>query len=60
MRAYLLVSGVLFGVIALVHAARLALGWPAQVADWTVPLWISWIGLLAPGALCIWALRLRR
>jgi hypothetical protein len=60
MRAYLLVSGVLFGVIALVHAARLALGWPAQVAHWDVPLWISWIGLLVPGALCIWALRLRR
>lgn len=56
MRAYILVSGVLFGVIALLHIARLLLDWQAQIAGWEVPLWLSWIAVFAAGALCAWAL----
>ena len=55
MKAYLGISGTIFGVVALVHAFRLAYGWPAQIGTWSVPLWISWAGLLAPGALSVWA-----
>ena len=58
MRAYIGVTGVLFGAIALVHVARLILGWPAQIAGWDIPIWLSWIAILVPGALCIWAIRL--
>ncbi len=58
MRAYIQVSGVVFGVIALLHIVRLFLDWPAQIAGWAVPLWISWIAIFAAGALCIWAFRL--
>ena len=57
MRTYILVSGSIFAVLALVHVARLFLGWPAQVAGWVVPMWISWIGILAAGALSVWAFR---
>ena len=60
MRAYLRVSGAVFGVIALLHIVRLLLDWPAQVAGWVVPLWVSWIAILAAGALCVWAFRLAR
>ena len=58
MRAYAQISGVIFGVIALLHIVRLVLDWPAQIAGWAVPLWISWIAIFAAGALCVWAFRL--
>ena len=56
MRAYIQISGVVFGVIALLHVFRLLLDWPAQVAGWVVPLWVSWIAILAAGALSAWAI----
>lgn len=59
-RAYIQITGVVFGVIALVHVARLILEWPAQVAGWVVPIWLSWVAILAAGALCGWAFRLVR
>jgi hypothetical protein len=58
MRAYLQISGVIFGVIGFLHVVRLLFDWPAQVAGWAVPLWISWIGILAAATLSFWAFRL--
>jgi len=60
MKNYLVISGVLFGLVALVHVLRLVLHWPAQIAGWDVPFWVSGIGILVPGALCIWAFQLAR
>ena len=58
MRAYVLISGIVFGVVALVHGARLVQDWPVQIAGWSVPIWVSWAGIFAAGALCLWAFRL--
>lgn len=58
MRRYMVISGAVFGAVALLHVLRLLLGWPAQVAGWVVPMWISWVALVGAGALCLWALRL--
>ena len=58
MRAYLVVTGLLFGAVTLLHVLRLAYGWPAQIGGWTVPLGLSWIGLVVAGALCAWAFAL--
>ena len=58
MRAYLWVSGLLFGIVSLVHILRLALGWTVQIAGAAVPLEVSWIGLVVAGALCAWAFKL--
>jgi len=60
MRAYLWVSGLLFGAVALLHIVRLAYGWPAQIGNWTVPLELSWIGVIVAGVLCAWAFALAR
>ena len=57
MRAYIRTTGVVFAVVALAHVVRLALDWPAQVAGWVVPIWISWVAILVAGALCVWAFR---
>jgi hypothetical protein len=60
MRAYLVLSGLLFGAVALAHVLRLVYGWAAQVNAWPVPLWVSWVALVAAGVLCIWAFALTR
>jgi hypothetical protein len=54
MRAYLQISGTLFGLIALGHLLRLLRHWQVDLAGITVPLWASWVGLVllahsAPG-----------
>ncbi len=60
MRNYLRTSGAVFGLIALLHLARLLLHWSAQVAGWAVPFWLSWTAILVAATLSIWAFRLVR
>jgi hypothetical protein len=60
MRAYLQISGTLFGLIALAHLLRLLRHWPIELAGNTVPLWASWVGLVLASGLSVWALRLLR
>ena len=57
-RSYLVASGLLFGAVTLLHLLRLVYAWPAQIGTWSVPLWISWVGVVAAAALCTWAFRL--
>jgi hypothetical protein len=60
MRAYLQISGALFGLIALAHLLRILRHWPIDLAGLIVPLWASWLGLMVAGSLSIWAVRLMR
>lgn len=60
MRAYLQISGALFGLMALAHLFRLLRHWPVELAGTRVPLWASWAGLALAGGLSVWALRLLR
>jgi len=57
MRRYEWVSGVFFGLLAIVQLARLLFRWPVQVASVSVPLWISALAVVIAGALAIWAFR---
>ncbi len=59
-RSYLVVSGTIFGAIALLHLSRLFYQWPAQIGTWAVPVWVSWAGLVIAAVLSIWAFRLAR
>jgi hypothetical protein len=60
MRAYLFISGLVFGAVTLMHILRLVYAWPAQIGGWTVPLELSWVGLVVAGALCAWGFALGR
>jgi len=53
-RAYNLVTASVFTVVAVAHLARVCFGVAVIVGGWTVPLWLSWVGLVAAGILCIW------
>jgi sterol desaturase/sphingolipid hydroxylase (fatty acid hydroxylase superfamily) len=54
---YVVVSGVLFGVIAVVQAVRALNQWPVQVEGFDVPVWVSWVAMVVAGSLCVWAFR---
>lgn len=58
MRPYLLVSGAIFGIIALLHLWRLFSHWPVVIGPLTLPRWGSVAGLAVAGTLAFWAFRL--
>jgi hypothetical protein len=50
-RAYLLVTAVIFSLIALLHLVRIIFGWSVMLAGWSVPMWLSWVALIMTCAL---------
>jgi hypothetical protein len=60
MRAYLIVSGTLFAILAGLHLTRLFAHWPAVIAGWTVPIAASAAGFFVAGGLALWAARLAK
>ena len=59
-KEYCLVSGILFTLVALAHLLRILYGMSVQIDAIDVPMWVSWIGLVVPGALAVWAFRINR
>ena len=57
MKTFSVVAGVIFAVVALFHLVRIYMGWPVMIADWSVPMWVSWIGLVVAGGLALFGLR---
>lgn len=55
---YCLVSGVLFSLVACGHLLRVLYDLPLVIGDYTVPTAITWIGIVGPALLAIWAFRL--
>jgi hypothetical protein len=54
------VAGTVFGIVALVHLARLLAHVEVVIAGWPMPLWMNVLGAVVTGALCIWLWRLSR
>jgi hypothetical protein len=59
-KGYCLVSGVLFSLVALAHLLRIVYGLSIQVDDAAIPMVVSWVGLIVPAGLAIWAFRITR
>lgn len=53
-KAYNLVTASVFTAGAVGHVVRVCLGVPVIIGGWTVPLWLSCVGVVATGSLCIW------
>jgi hypothetical protein len=53
-RAYCVVSGVLFALIALLHLVRAVHALPVRIGDMAIPISLSWLGLIVAGALAAW------
>jgi hypothetical protein len=59
-KAYLIVTGALFGLITLGQLMRLTYQIPVQIGEFNVPLWPSVIAVVLAFTLCAWAFRLVR
>jgi len=57
-RIYLVISGAIFGIVAVFHLLRVVNSWGLVLGAWSVPMWVSWLGAVFPAILCIWALGL--
>jgi hypothetical protein len=57
-KTFALLSGIIFIIVAVVHLFRLVQGWDITIAGWLVPMWVSWVGLIIPGILGYFGLRL--
>jgi len=47
----LILASVIFGVIALLHLLRAIFSWPARIGNFDVPLWFSYVAVVAAGYL---------
>jgi hypothetical protein len=59
-RTFLLIAGVVFGLVALAHVLRIVLGWSVVIQDLSVPMWASWIAVIVMGYLAYEGFRLAR
>lgn len=57
-KPYCLISGALFTLVALGHLFRVLNDLPLVIGDYTVPLAITWFGIVVPALLAAWAFRL--
>ena len=57
-KTFSIAAGVIFAVVALFHLVRIYMGWPVIIGDWSVPMWLSWIGLIIAGGLAFFRLSL--
>jgi hypothetical protein len=57
-RSYLLLSGLVFAAVAVLHLLRVVNGWSFVIGPWDLPMSVSWLGTLGPGLLAAWAFRL--
>jgi len=53
------VVGILFLIIAVLHALRLLYGWPAVIGTFVVPMWASWVAVVVAGTLSYHGLKKR-
>jgi len=58
MQAYLVVSALIFGVVAIIHLVRAVNGWAFVVGPLEIPNAVSWAGFVVTATLCYWAIRL--
>jgi hypothetical protein len=57
-KIYLVVSGLIFDLVFLLHLLRIIFGWPAEIGEFEVPMWTSWVSLAVAGYLALSAYRL--
>ena len=51
---YAIVSALIFAVVAVAHVIRLLNRWAVHVGPFSVPMSVSWIGLVISALLSVW------
>lgn len=52
---YRVVSGIVFGIVAVLQAVRAFNEWAIQIGPVEIPVWFSWLAVVGAGGLCVWA-----
>jgi len=50
-KTYMTVTATLFLIVAIMHLLRIIFGWPVEIGGLSIPLWVSWLGVLVAGGL---------
>jgi hypothetical protein len=59
-RPYIVLSTLIFILVALAHALRLYRHWPLQLGPYAIPPNASWLGLVIAALLAVWGISLLR
>ena len=57
MKAYLLVASVVFLLVAVAHATRIACSSTLIIGSWNVPMWTSYVGVILVGGFSLQGFR---
>jgi hypothetical protein len=52
--SYATISALIFALVAIAHLVRLVKQWAVQIGPTSVPMSVSWIGLIIAALLAIW------
>jgi len=52
--AYPTISALIFALVAIAHLVRLVKQWAVQIGSASIPMSVSWIGLIIAAVLAIW------
>ncbi len=52
---YVVVSGVIFGFMALAQLLRVVNQVSIQIGGVQIPIWASWVAVVVAGGMCAWA-----
>lgn len=59
-KEYIMFSGMIFALVALVHLFRMIYALPAVIGSWEVPMWVSALAVVLAGFLAWKAQKLSR
>jgi len=57
---YVVVSGAIFGFVAVAQLLRALNQVPIQIGGAEIPIWASWVAFVVAGGLCAWAISSRK
>ncbi len=57
-KTFATIAAAIFALVALLHLLRLVMGWSVVIDSWTVPMWVSWVGLVVAGGMSYCGARL--
>ncbi len=57
--AALMIAGIIFGIVSILHLLRLFFVMEVVVASYVVPMWFSWLGFIVAFILCVLMFRAR-
>ncbi len=59
-KTFCFVAGLIFLIVAIGHAMRIAFRWEAMIGGWMVPVWVSGVGVIVAGYLAFEGLKMSR